>query len=132
VRFSDDLLRLLVETSGATLDHVELVGCSSVSDVGLHAVANCCPQLRTLRLPGCTAVTDAGLTLIAERCLELCDVDLSCTEVGDSAVQAICERSTHLKRLGLRGCPRVGGGAVDAASCVATLEELWVGSVTDL
>jgi hypothetical protein len=42
-------------------------GCAHVTDMGVLAVAEHCPQLVTLRISKCT-VSDEGMFALAERC----------------------------------------------------------------
>ncbi|KAJ1457293.1 hypothetical protein M885DRAFT_515241 [Pelagophyceae sp. CCMP2097] len=77
---------------------------SSVTDVGLRAIARC-TRLRVLRAfnarYGDTPVTDAGVVALAECCPRLVSLALGCAEVTDSAFVALAEHCPVLETLDL-------------------------------
>lgn len=59
--------------TGSTLmlRSLSLAHLPALSDVGLCAIADACPDLRCLDVSGCTGFTDKGLDAFARRCLQL-------------------------------------------------------------
>ena len=80
----------------ATLDWVILgMDSTSITDVGIGAVASSCHQLRTLNVTN-TNVTDAGLEMLAEGCPNLTCLYVAKTEVTDEGVTKVADKCHHL------------------------------------
>ena len=62
------------------LRRLQLAACWNITDLGLSALGNC-KELRVLGLKFCTGVGDGGIQNVAAGCQQLCNVDLSFTEV---------------------------------------------------
>jgi hypothetical protein len=99
---------------------------SSVTDVGVQALAAGCAGLVAVKLDWCTGVTDVGVQELAAGCVGLVTAELNgCTGVTDVGVQALAAGYTGLEavrwdgRTGARagrtwGCRRCGGGVCGA------------------
>lgn len=62
------------------LQKLKLSACWNITDVGLSALSSC-KDLRILGLKFCTGVGDGGIQAVAAGCQQLCNIDLSFTEV---------------------------------------------------
>lgn len=62
------------------LQKLKLSACWNVTDIGMSALSSC-KELRTLGVKFCTGVGDDGIQNVAASCQQLCNVDLSFTEV---------------------------------------------------
>lgn len=62
------------------LQKLQLSACWNITDVGLSALSRC-KELRILNLKFCTGIGDGGIQTVAAGCQQLCNIDLSFTEV---------------------------------------------------
>ncbi|KAK3241118.1 hypothetical protein CYMTET_49089 [Cymbomonas tetramitiformis] len=53
------------------LQHLDVMGCSGVTDASIRVVGEHCPQLQHLDVMGCSGVTDASIRVVVERCPQL-------------------------------------------------------------
>ncbi len=61
----------------AALESVNLEEMVHVTDAAVIALAECCPELRTVKLAYCRALTDAAVGALAAGCKQLRTLDLS-------------------------------------------------------
>lgn len=86
-----------------------------VTNLGLKAVARCCPSLKALTLWNVSSVGDEGLIEIAKGCHRLEKLDLSnCPSITDKALVAIAKNCPSLTSLNVEGCQNVGNEALQA------------------
>ncbi|XP_057510865.1 EIN3-binding F-box protein 1-like [Actinidia eriantha] len=96
---------------------------SRVTNIGLRAVARCCPSLRVLSLWNVSSLGDEGLYEIAKGCPLLEKLDLcQCPAISDKAVLAIAKNCPNLTSLTIESCPNIGNGSLQAVgSCCRNL-----------
>lgn len=86
-----------------------------VTNLGLRAVAKCCPSLKSLSLWNVPSIGDEGLVEIANGCPRLEKLDLShCPSVTDKALFAIAKSCPSLSAISLEGCQNVGNVGLQA------------------
>lgn len=86
-----------------------------VTNLGLTAVARCCPSLKVLSLWNVPSVGDDGLIEIAKGCPRLEKLDLcQCASITDKALIAIVKGCPDLKAISLDGCLNVGNEGLQA------------------
>lgn len=92
----DDYLRSwLVEVANEKIPVLNLnLSSSCVTDVGVWALAEQCPELVSIHL-SCSEVTDAGIQTLANRCPQLREIHLLDTIVTDVGVQALAVHCPH-------------------------------------
>ncbi len=99
------------------LTSLDLRGCDKLTDDGVAAVAEHCPQLTSLYLSGCGNITDVGARALAEHCPQLTSLDLSlCKRITDIGVQAVAEHCPQLTNLYLYGCKEITDVGVRAVA----------------
>ncbi|EPS63568.1 ein3-binding f-box protein 3, partial [Genlisea aurea] len=82
---------------------------SSISDEGLCEIAHGCRSLEKLELYHCPLITDRALVDIAAKCPDLTSVTLeSCKNIGDGSLKAFGSCCPKLKHVSIRSCPLVG------------------------
>uniref|UniRef100_UPI00358FA3C0 uncharacterized protein n=1 Tax=Myxine glutinosa TaxID=7769 RepID=UPI00358FA3C0 len=92
-----------------SIRHLDMSGCSGLSDDGLLAVALHCPGLLHLYLRRCTNLSDAGLSSVARHCpalreLSLCD----CPVITDVGLREVAlGLGPSLRYLSLAHCSRL-------------------------
>ncbi|XP_027350057.1 BTB/POZ domain-containing protein FBL11 isoform X2 [Abrus precatorius] len=67
-----------------------LEGRTDVSDLGLHYISNFCVLLQHLNIKGCISVTDIGISDLMCRCRKLNSIVVCDTSFGINSVQALC------------------------------------------
>ena len=99
-----------------TLLHLDLGGCSRLSDPGVQALAVGCPRLSSLSLAR-TAVTDLGLSRLGiAQCrnfLQELKVD-GCRRLTDLGVELLLDGLSRLRILSFHSCPGVTDRAREA------------------
>ena len=134
----DAAVAAAVAGSAASLESVELRGCSLLTDAAALGVARSCVKLRELNLSGCELVTDEAIVELARSTYGLHALHLKrCVQLSDAAVQAVAEggRGT-LRTLSLNNVPALSDLSLQAlaSSCATSLEEIdisWCRGVTD-
>ncbi|XP_059638894.1 EIN3-binding F-box protein 1-like [Cornus florida] len=82
---------------------------SSIGDDGLIEIANGCRLLEKLDLCRCPAISDKALLAIAKNCPNLtCLTIESCSNIGNESLQAIGRSCPNLKSISIKNCPLVG------------------------
>jgi len=90
-------------TSSRALALVDLAYCSTLTDVGICAVAN--PSLRSVSLTYVSQLTDVVLATLAQRCPRLVELDVNfCKSVTDAGVATLVQGCTQLERLCIGCC----------------------------
>ncbi|PSS01123.1 EIN3-binding F-box protein [Actinidia chinensis var. chinensis] len=88
---------------------------SGVTNLGLRAIARCCPSLRVLSLWNVSSVGDEGLYEIAKGCPLLEKLDLcQCPAISDKALLAIAKNCPNLTALTIESCSNIGNGSLQA------------------
>lgn len=93
----------------ASLTHLDLAGCSALSDGAVRRLTGSCPRLVSLSLSD-TPVTDRSLVrLSVSRCrASLRELRISdCLNITDAGIEALLAGSTALQVFIFHGCPRV-------------------------
>ena len=76
--------------------------CREASDEVVVAIAEHCPQLRTLTLLGSERLSNAAVASLASSCPQLRDLDItSCPLLTDASLVSLTEGCEHLERLQL-------------------------------
>ncbi|XP_021738606.1 EIN3-binding F-box protein 1-like [Chenopodium quinoa] len=84
-----------------------------VTDLGLKAVARCCPSLKSLSLWNVSSIGDEGLIEIANRCHRLEKIDLcNCPSITNKTLLAIAKNCPTLTSLSIEGCQYIGNEGV--------------------
>ncbi|XP_035268551.1 F-box/LRR-repeat protein 7-like isoform X1 [Anguilla anguilla] len=101
------------------LETVVVSGCRRLSDRGLYAVAQCCPELRRLEVAGCYNISNEAVFEVVSRCPNLEHLDLS----GCSKVNCISlTREVSLKLSPMHG-QQVSIRYLDMTDCFALEDE---------
>jgi Leucine Rich repeat len=96
------------------LDLLDLKYCADITDEGLRAVADGCPDLRVFNLFDCSKVTDVGLSAL-EVCYDLERIELAYRDdVTDEAIEVIAEGCNKLKHISLQNLSKVVGPGIEA------------------
>ncbi|KAL2895957.1 EIN3-binding F-box protein 1 [Bienertia sinuspersici] len=122
-----------------------------VTDLGLKAVARCCPSLKTLSLwnvssigdegvldlCNCPSITNKSLLAIAKNCPTLTSISIEgCQYIGNEGLQAIGQLCPNLKSVTIKDCPLIGDQGVaslmSSASFILNKLKLQGLNVTDL
>ena len=123
--------------------HLELMGCSSVTDecivkavvgcskrviedgsicdmirvAGVSALSQGCGQLQSINLRGSSQVADAGVSVLSAGCGQLLSIDLTgCRQVTDAGISASGAGCGQLQSIDLRGCRQVTDAGISALS----------------
>nr|XP_032818828.1 F-box/LRR-repeat protein 7-like isoform X1 [Petromyzon marinus] len=91
------------------LRHLDMSGCSGLTDEGLLAVARHCPRLARLYLRRCPGVADGGLRALARHCTALRELSLcDCPTATDAGLRDVAAAlGPRLRYLSLAHCERV-------------------------
>lgn len=93
----------------SSLQHIDLSGCSDVSDAGIIAVVTTSPLLSTIKLTGCENITSKALISISKNCSQLKLIDLARGPlITSKAIQKL-----------VRGCPLLESIDISGCSCVS-------------
>lgn len=96
-----------------SLKSVSLWNVSSVGDEGLVEIANGCHRLEKLDLCNCPSITNKALLAIAKNCPTLTSLSIEgCQYIGNEGVQAIGQFCPNLKSVTIKDCPLVGDQGV--------------------
>ena len=60
-----------------TVREVGLFGCQGITDIGLIALADGCPNLKTIDLSDCLGITEAGLVELGQKCRRVQSINVS-------------------------------------------------------
>jgi hypothetical protein len=107
------------------LKQLDLDYTSCVNDDVLEALGRHCPLLTRLGLVGCTSITDVGLssTGLFNQCSRLRRLNLrGCDKLTDVAIKTISQRCPQLRELGLSGLTKVS--ALSIATLVLSCRKL--------
>ena len=97
------------------LASIDLSLCTSISDIGVSALAEGCHQLTSIDLYSCHRISDIGVSALAEGCHQLTSIDLSfCTSISDIGVSALAEGCHQLTSINLHGCHNISDIGVSA------------------
>ena len=78
---------------------------SGITDVGVIAVANGCPNLKSINFWSCEKITDASVCEVVKKCRHLQSLLLgACKRITDTSVIEIARGCPHLQKLSLTGC----------------------------
>ncbi|KAM0969385.1 hypothetical protein COP2_018028 [Malus domestica] len=98
-----------------SLKSLSLWNISSVGDEGLIEIAKGCPLLEKLDLCGCPSISNKGLIAIAENCPNLNSLNIeSCSRIGNEGLQAIGKSCSKLQSVSIRDCVLVGDHGVSS------------------
>eukprot|EP00656_Telonema_subtile_P006602 TRINITY_DN13056_c0_g1_i2.p1 TRINITY_DN13056_c0_g1~~TRINITY_DN13056_c0_g1_i2.p1 ORF type:complete len:245 (-),score=33.38 TRINITY_DN13056_c0_g1_i2:123-857(-) len=87
------------------LRSVDLSWCSSLSDVGVEALASSCHELNRISLAGCKRLTDASVELLGTHLRGLESIDLRSLEnVSGVGILFLLASATALRHLDISGC----------------------------
>jgi hypothetical protein len=143
----------LMQSTCATLKHLDLRGCDRLSDFGLNLIGCQAPQLRSLVIGDSRSITDVGLSLLARTpvstslhrfalhtsftvsdeglaalartCTNLRDLEiLCCSRVSDAGMVKLLRACSKLERVTARNMSHVGDGTVLAAAQLRALQAL--------
>ena len=97
------------------LASIDLSLCTSISDIGVSALAEGCHQLTSIDLYSCHRISDIGLSALAEGCHHLTSIYLyNCRSISDIGVSALAEGCHHLTFIRLYRCHRITDIGVSA------------------
>jgi len=104
----DDLALLMNFHTNTQLRFLDL-SYTQVTDTGIAAISNKCPNLSSVNLTGCLEITDVSLSFLAQNCKKLQNLVVSgCPRIGDIGIQLIAQEvKHHLRVLHLNDCPRI-------------------------
>ena len=110
-----------IVSSWPRLREVDLwLASSAVTDALVVQLAEGCPSLEHVDLFGCTNITDKAVTALARRCSWLKYLNLSNSRVTDKGIAALGKGCPGLVELIVEGCDVSEGPAIDemrAAGC---------------
>ena len=90
--------------SWSPLTLIDLSNCRSISDAGVSAIAQGCPQLTSIDLSNNDIISDVGVSAIAKGCPLLTSIDLfGCLGISDFGVSALARGCYYLRLIEL-GC----------------------------
>ncbi|KAK9812237.1 hypothetical protein WJX73_006171 [Symbiochloris irregularis] len=90
------------------LKHLNLSGCSHITDDGLKVLASCCTMLTTLDLTRCLKVTDAGYEATARHCTRLVELRMyACNIITDRTLIALGSKLHMLRVVDICGANSV-------------------------
>ncbi|KAK4769385.1 hypothetical protein SAY86_027535 [Trapa natans] len=80
-----------------------------VGDEGLFEIAKGCTRLEKLELHHCPLVTDCSLAAFAKNCPNLTDVVIdSCRKIGNEGLPILAKGCTNISSVSVKDCPLVG------------------------
>jgi F-box/leucine-rich repeat protein 2/20 len=105
---------------------LNLKKCTSVTDIGLWAIARYCTNLKELTLSQCDGITNIGLRSLAMKCTGIENLDFTnCRNLDDHALRVIAAGMWGLKTFTLTGCNNItDSGIAEVARCCHHLVEL--------
>ena len=76
-----------------------------ISDQGVLALSERCPNLRELHVSSCYGVTDKSVSALAKQSGDLTELDVSwCFSVTDQSIKEFLSSRCKLKLLRIKGC----------------------------
>ena len=102
------------------LSTIYLSDCVSITYVGLSALANGCPKLSAVILSDGRTLTDEGISALGQGCPLLSSIHLSyCRNITDVGLSALAKGCPFLKYISLYGCRNITDVGVStlAKSC---------------
>ncbi|KAI4339322.1 hypothetical protein MLD38_024279 [Melastoma candidum] len=117
------------------LQRLYLEGCRFVTDKLLLSISHNCRKLKELGLQGCNNVTDQGISDLVDRCHKVEFLDINkCSNIGDLGVSRVAECcSFSLRTLKLLDCYRAGDQSIfSLAKYCKNLENLIIGGCRDV
>ncbi|XP_004305130.1 PREDICTED: F-box/LRR-repeat protein 20-like [Fragaria vesca subsp. vesca] len=116
----------MITSAAHNLTHLDLEGCSLVTDQVLEAIGSSSCPIRILSLRFCSEITDAGLRFLANgscsKTMEQLNLS-SCREITDDGVLLLCNMCV-LEELDLRYCNQLTDIGGQAISTIRTLKKL--------
>lgn len=95
------------------IETLNLTHCSSVTDVGLWAIAKHLSLLRILNCYGCNGITTVGLRSLSLGCSNIFELDLSfCPLVDDVTLTVIAGGSWKIEKLSVEGCEKISDNGI--------------------
>nr|XP_010934275.1 F-box protein At3g58530 [Elaeis guineensis] len=95
------------------LESLNLNGCQKISDRGIEAITNVCPNLRALSIYWNVRITDLSIKHIAKNCKHIIDLNLSgCKNVTDQSLRLIAESYQDLEELNITRCIKLTDGGL--------------------
>lgn len=118
-RFCPKLKELRVEGYSCTVPRTTKE--QAVTDRGVIAIAEGCPELEVLSLSGCWKVTDSAIRALAFQCRQLKILHLtSCKNLTDIGVTLLLQQlNCSLRLLDLVGCVKITKGFIGSFSHLA-------------
>lgn len=108
----------------SSLQSLDVSYCRKITDKGLSAIAEGCPDLCVLRLAGCRFVTDKALLTLSMNCHNLEELCLQgCSNISDTGLISLSNGCKRIKFLDLNKCSNVGDAGVSgvARACSSSL-----------
>ena len=103
-----DIERILDDQTARQLKHLNLDGCSQLTDAAIVTLVEQCPDLTSLNLIDCIELTDEGIIELANRCQKLTSLNLGgCRQLTDEAFTALAAHCPGLTSMSLGYCSRV-------------------------
>ncbi|KAK9811566.1 hypothetical protein WJX72_006030 [[Myrmecia] bisecta] len=120
-RLTDVGIAALVEQC-PNLASVSLYWNLNVTNLVLFALAATCPQLTHLNLSGCKRITDDGIRTVAKSCPRLMHVDLTrCLDVTDAGYICLARHCPELQELRMYACSGITDKAVQSFQSLSQL-----------
>jgi hypothetical protein len=90
---SAQLAEFIPKYAHAHIDHVNLSGCTQITDTGVQALT----RLTELDLSSCAHITDAGLQALAQHCTGLTALNVSdCEHITEAGAEALEQNYPHI------------------------------------
>eukprot|EP00035_Acanthoeca_spectabilis_P028384 m.470441 g.470441 ORF g.470441 m.470441 type:complete len:257 (-) comp29784_c0_seq1:92-862(-) len=109
----DSALVMMLRRFGG-VEGLMLFGCNQLTDAGLRAVADTCPNLEWLCLASCgRKITDVGLNTVASACSRIRFLDVTkLSEISFEGLAIVCDKCPHLRLLAAVGATPGQRGAL--------------------
>ena len=121
----DELLGVIIRTT-KVLQKIDIGNCISVSDQGVIAVAQSCPQLQSFGLRY-LEISDGALLQLTQLCPCLTSVDVSAnTVITDLGVRVLAKNLSKLRRINICDCDNLTDASMEhlIQYSFSTLQEL--------
>ncbi|VDP07630.1 unnamed protein product [Heligmosomoides polygyrus] len=107
------------------LVRLEVRHCNGLSNRDLMKISDFLVNLRVLNVSEIKFLNDNVLKSIARlKCLE--ELYMAFTGISDEGMHCLAQTESKLALLDVRGCPRITGKSLIAASEIKSLRELWI------